>query len=103
MASDLKSNLVSESYDMGPHVNLMGNPAVLYYYYKFDEMGTTTPVPPPSLETGSGRRGRRQRSGTREDSRNQRVRILLSRCSPYSPLLLTLLLSDRLVCCRVKQ
>ena len=29
MASDLKSDLVSKSYDMGPHVKLMGNPAVL--------------------------------------------------------------------------
>ena len=28
MASDLKSDLVSKSYDMGPHVKLMGNPAV---------------------------------------------------------------------------
>ena len=29
MASDLKSDLVSKSYDMGPHVKLMGNPAVI--------------------------------------------------------------------------
>ena len=29
MASDLKSDLVSKSYDMGPHVKLMGNPAVV--------------------------------------------------------------------------
>ena len=29
MASDLKSDLVSKSYDMGPDVKLMGNPAVM--------------------------------------------------------------------------
>ena len=28
MASDLKSDIVSKSYDMGPHVKLMSNPAV---------------------------------------------------------------------------
>ena len=33
MASDLKSDLVSKSYDMGPHVKLMGNPAVRFSWF----------------------------------------------------------------------